>query len=194
MTRPPRNDGLAELARRLREYQLRVRDIGSRKQAIAGDVGTLAPLSGSQQAIVLRLRQHAPRLADSLEQAVADVADSKRRTYVGAAGEAREVMRATIQLFSSDADVREQPWYRGTQQGKQTNPSQSERLRYAVQQRGGDYRQTSETVDTIDERIGRLGRSVYQRASSAFHAENQRQEARKLINWVFAVIDEVLPE
>jgi hypothetical protein len=103
-------------------------------------------------------------------------------------------MRATIQLFAPDDEVRGQSWFKGSQQGNQVNPTQTERLRYAVQRRGGDQGQAADAVDMIDERIGRLGRNVYQRASASFHATNQRQEVRKLIGWVFAVLDEVLPE
>lgn len=103
-------------------------------------------------------------------------------------------MRATIQLFAPDDEIRTQPWFKGVKQGDHINPTQAERLRYAVQRRGGDERHAADAVDMIDERIGRLGRAVYQRASASFHATNQRQEVRKLIGWVFAVLDEVLPE
>jgi hypothetical protein len=140
------------------------------------------------------LRQHSLPLAHSLEQALTDINDGTRLTYIGPAGEAREVMRAAIQLFSSDEKIREQPWYVGTKQGSATNPTQAERLRYVVQLRGGDLSQVADAVDMVDERIARLGRRVYQRASAALHAETQRREVRKLTGWVFAVLDEVLPE
>jgi hypothetical protein len=133
-------------------------------------------------------------LADSLEQALRDLNDGTRLTYVGPAGEAREVMRGAIQLFADDDAIKRQSWFEGVKQGNQTNPSQAERLRYVVQLRGGDERQAADAVDMIDARIGRLGRNVYQRASAALHADNQRQEVRKLTGWVFAVLDEVLPE
>jgi hypothetical protein len=192
MARPPRNSRIAELARRLNQYQTTVRGLTGQERLL--ESARLPALSGTHRAIVARLRTQSPRQADSLEQAMADIDDKKRRTYVGPAGEAREVMRAAIQLFAPDEEVRRQTWFRGVKQGDQVNPTQAERLRYAVQQRGGDYRHATESVDTIDEKIGRLGRNVYQRASSAFHAENQRQEVRKLAGWVFAVLDEVLPE
>jgi hypothetical protein len=128
------------------------------------------------------------------KQALTDLNDGSRLTYVGPAGEAREVLRATIQLFAPDEEIRKQSWFEGIKQGNQTNPSQAERLRYVVQVRGGDHRHAAEAADMIDARIGRLGRNVYQRASAALHADNQRQEVRKLVGWVFAVLDEVLPE
>ncbi len=194
MARPTTSDGVdPDLLRRLGEFQRRVRQVTGPRR-IEAVVPARAPLSGPHADIMSRLRRHSRDLADSLEQALIDLNDGSRLTYVGPAGEAREVMRATIQLFAPDEEIKKQPWFEGVKQGNQTNASQAERLRFVVQSRGGDHRQAAEAVDMIDARIGRLGRNVYQRASAALHADNQRQEVRKLIGWVFAVLDEVLPE
>ena len=194
MARPTASDGPdPDLLRRLVEFQRRVRQLSAPRR-IEAVVPARAPLSGPHADIMARLRRQSLELADSLEQALTDLNDGSRLTYVGPAGEAREVMRATIQLFAPDEEIKKQPWFEGVKQGNQTNPSQAERLRFVVQSRGGDHRQAAEAVDMIDARIGRLGRNVYQRASAALHADNQRQEVRKLIGWVFAVLDEVLPE
>ncbi len=190
-TRP--DDFDADLLRRLREFQVRVRQ-PSAPRRVQAVVPARGPLSGPHAEILVRLRRHSSQLANSLEQALTDLNDGSRLTYVGPAAEGREVMRAAIQLFALEDGIKKQPWFVGTRQGSQTNATQSERLRYVVQERGGDERQTSDAIDMIDERIGRLGRGVYQRASAALHAENQRQEVRKLTGWVFAVLDEVLPE
>jgi hypothetical protein len=132
-------------------------------------------------------------LAQSLEQVLTDLGDPERLTYVGPAGEAREVLRASIQLLAPDHDVRQQPWFVGVKQGRVVNPTQAERTRYAAQQRGRDFHEAEGASEIIDERIGRLGRSVYQRASAAFHAENQKREVRVLVGYVFALLDDVLP-
>lgn len=195
MAQLPRNSAGSDLFRRLNELQVRVRQLTAAPQEAHSRPRDGQPVvSGSQANILARLRDQSPQLADSLTQAIADLDDASRKTYIGAAGEAREVMRAAIQLYAPEEEVKKQSWFKGVQQGGQTNATQAERLRYAVQARGGDYRQANDAVDMIDERIGRLGRQVYQRASSAFHSTNQRQELRKLIGWVFAVLDEVLPE
>ncbi len=194
MARSPRSDGAgADRFRRLREFQERVRKL-SPPEVAATAAERVQFLGGSHGEILTRLRQQSPSLSDSLVQALTDLHDPNRLTYVGPAGEAREVMRAAIQIFAPDEAIRRQPWFEGVKQGSKTNPSQSERLRYAVQRSGGDHRQAEDAVDMIDERIGRLGRNVYQRASAAFHAKNQRQEVRKLTGWVFVVLDEILPE
>src|SRR2546426_3824816 len=99
MARSRSNEGPgAELFRRLREFQLRVGPPPTLR--VNDSVGSArVPLSGNQAAVVARLRDQSPQLADSLEQALADLHDATRLTYVGPAGEAREVMRAAIQLF-----------------------------------------------------------------------------------------------
>jgi len=141
-----------------------------------------------------RLRSVSTHLADGLQQSMEDLSDQTRLTYVGPAGEAREVLRGCIQLLAPDGEVRKQPWFIGVQQGKRLNPTQAERTRYAVQQRGRDHGHAIESTEMIDERVGRLGRMVYQQASAALHARNQRREVRVLIGYVFALLDDVLPE
>lgn len=113
---------------------------------------------------------------------------------MGPAGEIREVMRATVQLFADDDEIRKQSWYKGITQGGKTNPSQSERTRYAVQIRGGDEEQGKDVDGLVDELVGKIGRQTYSSGSSALHAGTLQAKVRKLTNWVFAVLDEVLPE
>ncbi|WP_231932538.1 pPIWI-associating nuclease domain-containing protein [Micromonospora rifamycinica] len=180
-----------DLLRRLREFQLRVRQSRRRVDAV---VPARGPLSGRDADILARLRHHAPTLADSLEQALRDLNDHTRLSYVGPAGEAREVMRATVQMFAPDDEVRKQPWYVGIEQGGKRNPSQTERVRYAVQQRGGNKDQVKGVDELIDQLVGQIGRQTYSTGSSALHAGTIQAKVRKMIGWVFAILDEVLPE
>lgn len=188
-----RSDGVdPDLLRRMREFQTQVRQPPRRTGPAV--VPARAPLSGRDANILARLRRASPALADSLEQVLTDLNDHSRLSYVGPAGEIREVMRATVQLFAPDAEVRKQSWFVGIRQGNKTNPSQAERIRYAVQVRGGDEDQIKETDTLIDELVGKIGRETYSSGSSALHAGALRAKVRKLTNWVFAVLDEVLPE
>jgi hypothetical protein len=194
MQRLPTREGVTpDRLRRLREFQLRVRRLPSARR-IEPIVPARGPLSGAHAAIMDRLRKLSPELADSLEQALKDLNDPSRLTYLAPAGEAREVLRGTVQRLAPDDEIRKERWFVGIQQGGKTNPSQTERVRYAVQQRGGDFSDVAGAADLVDERIARLGRSVYQRASGGLHTDIQRQDVRKLLGWVFAVLDEVLPE
>jgi hypothetical protein len=182
-----------DLLRRLREFQAQVRRLPNPRLGDAV-VPARGPLSGEHTAILVRLRRLSAKLADGLEQALLDLNDGTRLTYVGPAGEAREVLRAAVQLLAPDEEIRKQSWFQGIKQGNKLNPSQAERTRYAVQRRRGSYEQAFEVSELIDERIGRLSRLVYQRASAAFHTTDQQQEVRRLVGYVFVLLDEVLPD
>jgi len=192
MTRPARDElPDPELLRRLREFQLRVRN-PIRKVAVV--VPARGPLSGRDAHIIERLRQHSEPLADSLEQVLKDLNDHTRLSYVGPAGEIREVLRATVQLFAPDDEVRAQSWFIGYAVGNKVNPTQAERFRYAVQMRGGNRDQVNDIDALIDQQVGQIGRQTYTTGSSAFHAGTIQANVRKLTGWVFAMLDEVLPE
>jgi hypothetical protein len=192
MTRPARGDlPDPELLRRLREFQLRVRNPIRKVEVV---VPARGPLSGRDANIIERLRRHSEPLADSLEQVLKDLNDFTRLSYVGPAGEIREVLRATVQLFAPDAEVRAQPWFVGYTVGNKTNATQAERVRYAVQTRGGSRDQVSDIDALIDQQVAQIGRETYKTGSSAFHAGTIQAEVRKLTGWVFAILDELLPE
>jgi hypothetical protein len=192
MTSRTRSDGPdADLLRRLRELQIRLRQPQRRVEAV---VPARGPLSGRDADILTRLRRLSRSLGDSLEQALKDLNDHTRLSYVGPAGEIREVMRATVQLLAPDDEVRKQAWYVGIEQGGKRNPSQAERLRCAVQKRGGERDQTKGIDDLIDQLVGQVGRQTYSAGSSALHAGTVQAKVRKLTGWVFAILDEILPE
>lgn len=151
------------------------------------------PLSGRESAILARLRKQSPTLADSMEQALRDLNDHNRLSYVGPAGEVREVIRATVQLMAPDEEIKQQPWYIGIEQGGKRNPSQAERTRYAVQKRRGSKEQVQDLDALIDELVGQISRRTYSVGSGAFHAGTEREAVWRLTGWVWALLDEVLP-
>ena len=177
--------------RRLREFQHRVRQ---RPRSSAVVVPARAPFSSRDAVVMERLRLFSSLLADSLEQCLRDLNDPTRLSYIGPAGELREVMRATIQQLAPDELVRAQPWFKGTTQGDKTNPTQSERARFAVQQRGGSHDQVSEIDSLVEASVGRISRSTYTTSSRSFHAGAAQEQVQKLTGWVFAILDEVLPD
>ncbi|MEV7045462.1 hypothetical protein [Amycolatopsis sp. NPDC051061] len=181
-----------EYLRRVKEFQVRVRQPPARR--LEAVVPARGPLSARDASILERLRRHSVSLAESLEQVLKDLNDQTRLSYIGPAGEIREVMRATVQLFAPDEEVKAQSWFKGTEQGGKVNPTQSERIRYAVQQRDGSKDQVKGVDDLVDQLIGQVGRQTYSAGSGAFHAGTVQKKVRKLTGWVFAVLDEVLPE
>jgi hypothetical protein len=192
MARPKRNDGYdPDRLRRLREFQVQVRQPATKR--VEAVVPARGPLSAREAGILSRLRKQSGSLADSMEQALRDMNDQSRLSFVGPAGEVREVMRATVQLMAPDEEVRKQPWFVGIKQGNKMNPSQAERTRYAVQQRRGSREQVEGVETLIDELVGQISRQTYNVGSGKFHAGTEQPEVWKLAGWVWAVLDEVLP-
>lgn len=147
------------------------------------------PLTSEQVALAARLAAVDPDLAISYRQVLTDIAEM-RGTYVGPAGEIREVLRGTIAQLAPEADVKAQSWFVG-HEGRSTH---AERIQYATQQnRDSPSEQTLKSDEILDGKIGRLGRSLYERSSKALHAGTQQKEVRRIVDWVEVVLDEILP-
>ena len=141
-----------------------------------------------RESLAARLDALSPELAVSYRQVHTDLMDDERQTFLGPAGEIREVMRAVIHLMAPDGEVSEQDWF----VGHDGHPTQAERIRYVMQSRS-TAESPMETADVVDTKVGLLGRQLYQRASRAFHVGTQREELRKILGWVEAVLNEILP-
>lgn len=189
---PNNGEPSPDYLRRLREYQLQVR-AAPRLPAIVA-VPARGPLSARQRAVLERLRSLSPSLAESFEQALRDLNDQSRLSYMGPAGEVREVLRAAIQQLAPDVEVKAQTWFKGHEQGGKVNPTQAERTRYAVQNRGGSTDQAKATDELIEELVGKVSRETYQVGSKSFHAGAIQGDVEKLAGWVFALLDEILPD
>jgi hypothetical protein len=143
----------AEYLGRLRAFQ------ESLPKAVNADsVATVAPeglrLTSEQEDIAARLAALDPALGISYQQVLADVVQV-RDTYVGPAGEIREVLRGAIMQLGPDDEVIVQSWFKG-HDGK---PSHAERIRYALQQNHAtEDEQILKADDILDAKIGQLGR------------------------------------
>lgn len=147
------------------------------------------PVTAVRRTLADRLERLSPDLAASYRQVHLDLADATRETFLGPAGEIREVMRAAIHLLAPDEDVQAQEWY----VGNEGRPTQAERIRYIVQQRSEGEASPVEAADIVDTKVGRLGRILYSRASRAFHVGTQRDELNRVVSYVEAVLNEILP-
>jgi hypothetical protein len=155
--------------------------------ATASPSPTATAVRGTLEA---RLNQVSSDLALSYRQVHLDMADGSRASYVGTAGELREVMRGAISLLAPSDAVRAEPWY----VGHEGRPTQAERIRYIVQQRSDTGEEApTEAADMVETRVGRFGRMLYSRTSGALHAGTQREELDRLVGYVEAVLNEILP-
>lgn len=187
---------IADVRRRLRLVARTIeREIIPAFEAARWTNAAAPPTTAVRVGVRDRLEQLSPDLAASYVQVHADLADKQRSTFLGPAGEIREVMRAVIHLLAPDEEVQAQNWF----VGEQGRPTQAERIRYSVQQRaagepGPGEAAPVEAADVVETKVGRLGRVLYGRASRALHAGLQRDELERIVGYVEAVLNEVLPD
>lgn len=140
--------------------------------------------------LVGRLAAVNPDLADSYRQVLSDLGDDRRLSYLGPAGELREVLRGAIHALATDQDVRAASWFKGDDRGR---PTQAERIRFLVERNSVAPDSPAQAAETAELKIGALGRTLYGRASKAFHAGTEREEVLRILRYVQAVLHEVLP-
>lgn len=146
-------------------------------------------LTPADEQIVAKLDSIDAKLATSFSQALLDLADPDRLTFMGPAGEIREVMRAVVHKLAPDDKVKTEPWFAGDKDGK---PTQAERIRYAAQG-SATWETARDSAEAIEQRVGALGRRLYGRASKAFHSGTERQEVNAILGYVRAVLADILP-
>lgn len=142
--------------------------------------------------ILKRLTSFDEAIARSYRQALVDLNDPDRLTYVGPATELREVLGATIRRLSPpDDEIVSRSWFKG-HEGK---PTQAERIR-AILGDKARYAPPTKTLEIIDATIGSVARSTYSRASAATHLGRStgREDVGRLRPWVDAVLGEILPD
>jgi hypothetical protein len=145
-------------------------------------------VSATDEELLRRLEGVSLELAESYRQVLQDTRDESRLTFLGPAGELREIMRAAIHILAPDNAVAGQAWF----VGHQGRPTQAERIRFILQEGRGE-RSAVETAEVVEQKVAELGRSLYTRASQAFHAGAKRAEVERALAYVRAILNEILP-
>jgi hypothetical protein len=200
------NQHMVELAARPNRkstYRSRMRELN----ALRGRVETVieiranTPISANEAsqlttstetAILKTLDQLVPTTALSYRQALVDLSDKKRTSFRGTASELREVLRELLDHLAPDADVVAS----GVKLEKdQKRPSMKQKAVFILKSRGiGETgRKTSEhALEAIENSVGFLARSVYDRGSLSTHVTTTRQEVLTLKGYADAVLADLL--
>ncbi|MEX0827301.1 MAG: hypothetical protein WD184_11180 [Acidimicrobiia bacterium] len=151
--------------------------------------GAADPGRGDAGDIAERLGLLDSGLRASWIQALSDLEDVNRATYVGPVGEIREVFRGAIHFLAPDADVKSQPWFKG----HNGRPTQVERVRF-IRESGRLSGQAERTIEMIDLLVAQIARDSYNQMSGSLHGGGGRSECEKLVPYVRAILNEILPE
>lgn len=152
-----------------------------------------ASLDGKETRISNTLGALVSSAGVSYRQACLDLRDPSRQSYRGAAAELREALREVLDHLAPDKDVSRQPDFKLEQ--NQTKPTMKQKVRYILKSRGKN-KAVSEAperaVEIVDEMVGALARSVYNRSSLSTHVGTTKQEVQQVKAYVDVVLGELL--
>ena len=195
---------LRELQRRVQNTQQALHELGviSKRSSVIPIATPGLPTAPSEQVkpsrnfegnvIHTRLEEISQELANSYAQVNEDSTDSTRVSWAGTAHEIREVLRGVLEILAPDTEVMAQTGFKLEKDTK--GPTHKQRAEYILKKRGASSREREmvSTIDTVDELVARLGRSIYVRASDAAHRLKGRAEALRLLRYCDAFMHDIL--
>src|SRR5437764_5186383 len=141
-----------------------------------GIMNALANINEEDERIKGTLEGLVPSAALSYRQAIIDLADDTRISFRGPALELREALRETLDHLAPDAAITSADWY--VQEKGRTGPIMKQKVRFILKARGQSKSSSTvpeQTTTTVDEMVGTLTRSVYDRSSIATHVGSERK-------------------
>lgn len=154
---------------------------------------------GRDEEVAIRLAHLDPDLGESYEQVAMDLQDEERLTYRGPAAELREILTGVLHRLAPTADVEATDWYKEARRSGKRNeptPTRAERTKFILRSRmkGHAADETAETfAESVEERLASLVNATYKRGSAATHAGTERTELGQLLQYINALLRELLP-
>ncbi len=164
----------------------------SRIELAQGIAKTGLNTTDEDQQIIETLERLVPAAALSYEQAIIDLADDRRISFRGPALELREALRETLDHLAPDDAVATADGY---VQEKKSGPTMKQKVRFILRARGQSKSSSSvpeQTTMTVDEMVGTLTRSIYDRSSVASHVASERKTVIQIRRYVVAVLQDLL--
>lgn len=132
-----------------------------------------------------------PSAALSYEQAARDLQDLSRVSMRGTAAELREVLREAVDQLAPDDAVRSSAGRSSTD----SKVTMKEKVRFILRSRGmrsGARDAAERAVSIIDEQLGLLARSIYDRGSLSTHVASSRGEVKQLKLYIDSLLADLL--
>ena len=150
--------------------------------------------SNSQELKILEtLRQIVPVAALSYEQGCRDLTDRARLSYRGTANEFREALRELLDHFAPDEAVCSQPGFKF--EDGQKKPTMKQKVKFILRARGSSATAADvpeNAVSIVEETIGKLTRSTYNRSSLSTHITTSRGEIQQMKMYLDSILAELL--
>jgi len=156
-----------------------------------GKIG--ANTTKEDEGVIQTLEGLVPSAALSYKQAIIDLADDRRLSFRGPALELREALRETLDHLAPDDAVTSADGY-VLEKGR-NGPTMKQKVRFILKARGQSKSSTvvpEQTTTTVDEMVGTLTRSVYDRSSVATHVASERKTVIQIRRYVVAILHDIL--
>lgn len=159
-------------------------------QNVTGGAGSY---NAEDDRIITTLEGLVPSAGLSYQQAIADLSDDSRVSFRGPALELREALRETLDHLAPDNEVMAATGY--VQEKERHGPTMKQKVRFILKARGQSKSSSTvpeQTALTIDEMIGTLTRSIYDRSSVATHVASDRKTVAQIRRYVAAILHDIL--
>jgi hypothetical protein len=150
-------------------------------------------LDGKEERIASTLSGLVATAELSYIQGCVDLRDDSRHSYRGAAAELREALREVLDHLAPDKDVTTQAGFK--LETDQKKPTMKQKVRFILASRGKGRTQTAPAESStalVEDRVGALTRSVYDRSSLSTHVGTTKQEVQRVKGYVDVVLTELL--
>jgi hypothetical protein len=155
--------------------------------------------SAGDEKVLNALHLFSPDLERRYLQAIADLSDPNRISYAGTANELREIIRLSLSSQAPENEIIKKDWYKQARAGKSRlpdKPTHSEKVKYILEtRRAGEQalKSTQENETLIDDMLGKVVRSSYDRVSASVHGNHDRNEIIRALRYIHAFLLDILP-
>ncbi len=143
--------------------------------------------------IIETLREICPTAAGAYSQALADLSAERRESWRGPATDLREALREALDVLAPDPEVTKDPGFRLEKDAHR--PTMKQKVRFILKKREiphGAMAAPENAVQGVEDILGGITRSVYNRSSLSTHTPTDKNEVVRVHAWVRLVFCDLL--
>lgn len=149
--------------------------------------------TATDELIIETLGEVCPGAAAAYSQALADLSTDKRESWRGPATDLREALRETLDVLAPDDEIAKEAGFKLEKDAH--HPTMKQKVRYILKKRGvphGAMAAPESAVEGIEDILGGITRSVYNRTSISTHTATDKKEVVRVHAWVRLVLCDLL--
>jgi hypothetical protein len=149
--------------------------------------------TATDQLIIETLRDVCPTAAAAYSQALVDLGADKRESWRGPATDLREALRETLDVLAPDEAITKESGFKLEKDAHR--PTMKQKVRYILKKRDtphGAMAAPESAVQGIEDILGGITRSVYNRTSISTHTATDKKEVVRVHAWVRLVMCDLL--